>query len=130
MLWIKRHAALLGYIYITIGFVVCLGLIQHNSDVARTRDCLNRQGGRQTLRNVILVATTPRGGGVRIDLTVVPGFNDLDEVTQTFFRNLSEATGSSSTPPVQSDQIPAPDPNNSLQALLLQQAPPIRCSGG
>lgn len=50
-------------------------------------NCIERNELRQSLRQLVVAATEGSGGG--IDLTVVPGFSDLDEATQQFFRNLA-----------------------------------------
>lgn len=142
--WLKRHPQALMYVYITMALVLVLYLIQHNADEQRARDnkstaealqrdCIARQGGRQTLREVIIVATTPQGGGTRFDLTKVPGFDALSAEEQAFFRNISQATGAATappTPPVDSSGIPQPDPNNALQKSLLDKAPSLDCPAG
>lgn len=76
--------------------------------------CLDRQTDRQVLRQVVDIATTP--GTSRLDLTVVPGFDDLDSATQAFMRNLSQAIAAA-----------PPQSRNALHDTLLAQLPPIDC---
>lgn len=78
--------------------------------------CLNRQADRQVLRQVVDIATTPSSGGGSLDLTVVPGFSDLDEATQAFMRNLTVRL-----------QSAPPASRNALHDELLAQLPPIDC---
>lgn len=136
--WAERHRTALGYVYVTLLFAGMLLLVQHNSNDQRARErrnnaeaqhqsCLQAQKGRTALRNVILVATTPQSGGVRFDLTKVPGFDALDQASQDFFRNLSVNQGTGAPPKIRPDGIPEPDPNNHLQQSLLATAPPIAC---
>lgn len=134
----KRHVSGLGYIYITALFAVALLLIQHNKDdqVKRDRtealrndyrDCLSRQSGRQTLRDVIIVSTS-QSGAIRLDLTKVPGFSDLDPATQTFFRNLAPPPSpESTTTTLPVGAVPDPDPNNALQKAMLDRVPVVGC---
>lgn len=77
--------------------------------------CLDRQTDRQVLRQVVDIATTTSGGG-QLDLTIVPGFDDLDPQTQTFITNLSHAISSE-----------PPSTRNALHDELLNQLPSIDC---
>lgn len=131
--FLRRHRTGLGYAYVSLLFAGALLLIQRNSDEDKERvkqnsqenayrDCLNLQSGRQTLRDVVVVATASSSG---IDLVNTPGFSDLDEATQQFFRNLTPPP--SATPTTAPGEIPEPDPNNPTQAALLARAPLIVC---
>jgi hypothetical protein len=139
--WAHRHETVLKYAYEMVLLLIVVLLIQHNNSDARDRErnanaaaqyreCLQAQQGRVALRNVILVATTPQSGGVRFDLTKVPGFDALTPVEQDFFRNLSMNQGPGANPPpkIRPDGIPEPDPKNKLQVVLLATAPEITCS--
>lgn len=118
-----RHPVALAFVYSTITFLVALGAVQRAYDQTQRDDCKQRQEGRETLRNVIVVATTPSAG--RLDLTAVPGFENLDPATQDFFRNLSPPRVAE--PPTTMILNPEPDPNNKTQQQLLDRAPPITC---
>lgn len=77
--------------------------------------CLDRQADRQVLRQVVDIATAPSGSGP-LDLTLVPGFADLDPQTQAFMTNLTD----------QLAQAPPPT-RNALHDVLLAQLPPVDC---
>lgn len=85
-------------------------------ETERHQDCLNQRDNRTVLREVVIEATNTTGTGGSFDLTRIPGFVDLDEPTQTYFRNLSAALS----------QAP-PGDQRSLRDRLLPLVPPIEC---
>lgn len=97
--------------YLFVVLVGAFGFRQLENE--RQQDCLNQQAGRKVLREVVIEATATSRP---IDLTLVPGFADLDPATQTYLQNLSKAL-SAGTP---SDQ-------QTLRERLLVLVPEIRC---
>lgn len=80
----------------------------------RNQDCLKARDGRTVLRQVVVEATKP---GRAIDLTHVPGFDNLDPAMQTYLTNLSAGlNGPSET----ATTVP-------LRDRLLDLIPPINC---
>lgn len=90
-----------------------LGL--HQLEVEAHHRCVDRRTDREVLRQVVDIATTSSSGS-RIDLTIVPGFADLDANTQAFITNLSAAINSA-----------PPASRNVLHDELLDRLPPINC---
>lgn len=120
----ERHRTLLGYVYVTVLFALSLALIQVRYNDAIHKQCISAQENRETLRAVIIISTSSQS---QLDLTHVPGFDALDPATQQFFRNLSPVP-TEDPPPLDSNGIPQPDPNNKLQTDLLKQVPPLECT--
>ena len=77
--------------------------------------CLDRQADRSVLRQVVEIATQSTDGVV-IDLTKVPGFDQLDPNQQVYLRNLSEGLSHST-----------PDSRQALHDQMLAKLPPIIC---
>lgn len=88
----------------------------HQLEGERHQDCLNQRDNRTVLREVVIEATSTNNGGPGFDLTRIPGFADLDEPSQTYFRNLSAALS----------QAP-PGDQRSLRDRLLPLVPPLNC---
>lgn len=82
----------------------------------RNQDCLKARDGRAVLRQVVVEATKP---GRAIDLTHVPGFDDLDPAMQAYLSNLSAGLNG---PTDQTATTVVP-----LRDRLLALVPPIEC---
>lgn len=92
----------LGYFVLVVGVVGALVLVRSEtnsrSDADRdilvtftTETCDDRNNTKDALRETITVAI--EGGSTEgLDLTSVPGFEDLDAATQIFFQNLALVT--------------------------------------
>lgn len=98
--------------YALVVAVGSLGL--HNLEREAHSRCVDRQADRAVLRTVVDIAT--RNSGIALDLSKIPGFNDLDVRTQEYLRNLSGVIVSS-----------APTARESLHDQLLAKLPPIDC---
>ena len=112
MTWFKRHWKIVGP-YLLIVAVFFGGL--HAVEAEGHQRCLDRQADRGVLRQIVEISTQSTNGVV-IDLTKVPGFDELDPQQQTYLRNLSEGLSHST-----------PTSRQALHDQLLAQLPPINC---
>lgn len=87
---------------------------RHTENV-RDQDCLKARDGRTVLRQLVVEATTP---GRAIDLTHVPGFDELDPAMQTYLTNLSAGLNATNQP--STTAVP-------LRDRLLVLIPPLEC---
>lgn len=120
--WCRTHALVILPFLLVIGVAMwTVHAVEVEGDARLTavekeahERCLDRRSDREVLRQLVDISTTSSNG--RIDLTKVPGFHEVDPVTQTYLRNLSE-------------QLVGATPSNrqTLHDQMLAKIPPIDC---
>lgn len=109
--WWQRFLIIGPYLLVVaVGFLGLRGA-EHESH----QRCLDRQADRAVLRQVVEISTQT-SGTTSMDLTKVPGFDELDQHTQDYLRSLSELLTSA-----------GPTSRQSLRDQLLAKLPPITC---
>lgn len=107
--------------YVAVVAVASLSLAQYTSEkdarvsaveAQQHADCLQAADGRRVLRTVVEEATAP---GRPVNLTAIPGFEQLDPTMQTYLQNLASA-------------LAARDPDEApLRDRLLALIPELDC---
>jgi hypothetical protein len=111
--FLRKRPWALSYVFLVVGFIGCLLLVQNESQNRQEQTCEERLAGRAVLRAIVVLATDGDG----IDLTVIDGFEELDEPTQQFFHNLAALSQSNS------------GDNSSFRREALAQIPLPDCDG-
>lgn len=118
----QRRGLLLPGVLVAVAFaanmavVVVVTVDQRRDNDARTAvleaalsDACHRQAAnRDVLRDVVTIATASSSG---VDLTMVPGFDDLDPPTQAYFRALGEMLASAPSATARREQLLAAIPD-------------------
>lgn len=109
---VRRQRWMLIGPYLLVVATAFGGFVQLEHD--RDRACHQRANDRTVLTQIVDIATTPSGGPV--DLSKIPGFDTLDEPTQTYLRNLSAVLTAAN-----------PADAKPLHDRLIELLPPIHC---
>lgn len=81
--WLRRHPLLIAYLLMgLIGFAALTGIRQESAS-RRGELCHRLNDQTAVIKELVDIATTPRGSGVA--LTQLPEFDRLDPDTQAFF---------------------------------------------
>lgn len=87
---------LLAYLLISAAFITSVVMIQASKERAENRLCEALEANRQVLRDVVVTAYQPTGGG-GFDLTALPSYAQLPPETQAWVDDLQAALSASSS---------------------------------